>query len=106
MVKIVDFIINNQKHQIDKQVRRQDHYFSTRLADASKKIREIFYSMLNTTYITRGDMITKIQKLKGKTKLKFYQNISNYYNEMKYKNFQFEQDLFAKIAQDVSKKLS
>ena len=28
-------------------------------------------------------MINKLQSLKGKTKLRFYKNISNYYTEMK-----------------------
>ena len=32
-------------------------------------------------------MINRIQELKGKTKLKFYKNLNNYYNEMKKKNF-------------------
>ena len=32
-------------------------------------------------------MINKLQELKGKTKLKFYKNKSNYYFEMKRKNF-------------------
>ena len=48
-------------------------------------------------------MINKYQQLKGKTKLKFYKNISNYYNEMKIKNFQTEQDPFSKNAQGFSK---
>ena len=33
-------------------------------------------------------MINKLQSLKSKSKLKFYKNISNYYNEMKNRNFQ------------------
>ena len=36
-----EYIINKQKHQIDKKVLRQNHYFSTRLPYANKKIREI-----------------------------------------------------------------
>ena len=40
-------IINKQKHQIDKEVLRQDHNFSTRLPYATKKIREIYYSIAN-----------------------------------------------------------
>ena len=49
-------------------------------------------------------MIIKLQELKGKTKLKFYKNISNYYTEMKNKNFQTNnQDPFAKNAQGISK---
>ena len=49
-------------------------------------------------------MINKLQSLKGKTKLKFYKNINNYYTEMKNKNFQTQdQDPFAKNAQGISK---
>ena len=66
-----EYIINKQKHQIDKKVLRQDHYFSNRLPYAIKKIREIFINMVNTTYNTTEDMINKLQQLKSKTKLKF-----------------------------------
>ena len=59
--------------------------------------------MVNTTYNSTEDMIDKLQQLKGKTKLKFYKNISNYYHEMKNKNFQTQQDPFAKNAQGISK---
>ena len=48
-------------------------------------------------------MIDKIQQLKGKTKLKIYKNIINYYTEMKNKNFQTQQDPFARNAQGISK---
>ena len=49
-------------------------------------------------------MNNKLQELKGKTNLKFYKNISNYYTEMKNKNFQTNnQDPFAKNAQGISK---
>ena len=44
--------------------------------------------MAITTYNSSEDMIKKLQSLKGKTKLKFYENISNYHIEMKNKNFQ------------------
>ena len=50
--------------------------------------------MINTTYILSEDMINKIQQLKGKTKLKFYKNISNCYIEMKNESFQTQQDPF------------
>ena len=60
--------------------------------------------MVNITYNSTEDMIDKLQELKGKTKLKFYKNISNYYSEMKNKNFQtYQQDPFAKNAQGISK---
>ena len=73
-----EYIINKQKHQIDKKVRRQDRDFSTRLNYAIKKIREIYINMVNTNYNTIEDMINKLQSLKGKTNLKFYKNICNY----------------------------
>ena len=66
--KNCEYIINKQKHQIDKRVFRQDRYFSTRLNYANKKIREIWMNMVNTTYNTTEDMINKLQELKGKTK--------------------------------------
>ena len=52
-----EYIINKQKHQIDKNIRRQDHDFSTRLNYANKKIREIDINMVNTTYNSTEDMI-------------------------------------------------
>ena len=60
-----EYIINKQKHQIDKKVLRQDHYFSTRLPYANKKIREIWMNMVNTTYNSTDDMNNKLQELKG-----------------------------------------
>ena len=101
--KNCEYIINKQKHQIDKKVLRQSHDFSTRLNYSNKKIREIFINMVNTTYNSTEDMINKLQSLKGKTKLKFYKNISNYYIEMKNRNFQTQEDPFAKNAQGISK---
>ena len=52
---------------------------------------------------TTEDMINKLQTLKGKTKLKFYENISNFYDEMNNKNYRFEEDPFARNAQGFSK---
>ena len=60
-------IINKQRHQIDKEVRRQSHDFSTRLNYAIKKIKEIWMNMVNTAYNSSEDMINKLQELKGKT---------------------------------------
>ena len=60
--------------------------------------------MVNTTYNSTEDMIKKLQSLKGKTKLKFYKNIKNYYIEMNNRNFQTQdQDSFSKNAQGISK---
>ena len=99
-----EYIINKQKHQIDKKVLRQDRHFSTRLNYANKKIREIYINMVNTNYNSTDDMIIKLQQLKGKTKLKFYKIISNYYIEMKNRSFQTQdQDPFSRNAQGISK---
>ena len=102
---ICEYIINKQKHQIDKKVHRQSHDFSTRLNYANTKIREIYINMVNTKYNSTEDMINKLQQLKGKIKLKFYKNISNYYVEMRNKNYQTQQDqdLFSKNAQGIHK---
>ena len=77
--------INKQKHQIDLKIFRQNHYFSTRLTYANKKIREINYSMVKSNYNLTQDMINKLQSLEEETKLKFHQNRSNYYDEMNYR---------------------
>ena len=67
--KNCEYIFNKQRHQIDKKVFRQDHYFSTRLNYAKKKIREIFINMVKTKYNSTEDIINKLQQLKGKSKL-------------------------------------
>ena len=48
-------------------------------------------------------MINKLQEIKRKTNIKFNKNISNYYKEMKNKNFKAQQDPFTKTAQGISK---
>ena len=72
-----EYIINKQKHQIDKKVLRQERDFSNRLNYANTKIREKYVNMVNTIYNKTEDMIDKLQSLKGKTKLKFYKIISD-----------------------------
>ena len=98
-----EYIINKQKHQIDKNILIQDRDFSARLNYANKKIREIYINMVNTTYNSTEDMINKLQEFCGKTKLKSFKNISNYFPEMRNKNFQTQQDPFSKNAQGMSK---
>ena len=100
--KNCEYIINKQRHQIDKKILRQERDFSTRLNYANKKIREIWMNMINTNYNSTEDMINKLQQLKGKTKLNFFKNISNCCLEMK-KEFRTEQDHFAKNSQGISK---
>ena len=67
--KNCEYNTNKQKHQIDKKVRRQDHYFSTRWPYADKRIRKIWMIMVNTTYISIADMSNKLQSLR-KNKIK------------------------------------
>ena len=60
--------------------------------------------MVNTNYNSTEDIINKLQSLKGKTKLRFYKNINNYYIEMKNRNFQTNnQDPFSRNAEGISK---
>ena len=60
--------------------------------------------MVNTNYNSTEDMVNKLQSFKGKIKLKFYKNISNYYIEMKNKNFQTNnQDTFSRNSQGISR---
>ena len=59
--------------------------------------------MVNTKYNTTEAMTDKLQLLKGKAKLKFFKNISIYYDEMKHKMFQTEEDNFSQNAQGNSK---
>ena len=56
--------------------------------------------MVNTYYISTADKIIKLQQLKGKTKVKFYKNINNYYDNM---NIRFDEDPFARNGQGISK---
>ena len=98
-----EYIINQQKHQIDKNFLRQGRDFSTRLNYANTKVREIYINMVNTNYSSTEDMTNKLQSLKGKTTLKFYENISNYYIEMKNRNFQTHEYPFRKNAQSISR---
>ena len=69
--KNCEYIINKQRHQIDKRNHRQDRDFSTRLNYANKQIREIWMNMVKTTYSSTEDMIIKLQQLKNTTKVKF-----------------------------------
>ena len=57
--KNFQYIINKQKHQIDKKILRQEKDFSTRLNYANKKIRKIWMKMINTNYYSTEDMINR-----------------------------------------------
>ena len=56
--------------------------------------------MVNTTYVSTQDIIKKLQQVQCKAKLKFFKNISNYYDNM---NIRLFQDSSAKNAQGISK---
>ena len=61
--------------------------------------------MINTTCNSTQDVIDKLESLKGKTKIKIYQKISYYYDEMNIRSntSQFEEDPFFKNAEGISK---
>ena len=96
--KNCEYIINKQKHQIDEKVRSQDRDFSTRLNYDNEKTRKVWMIMVSTIYNSTEDMINKIQELKGKTILKFFKNISNYFDNM---NIKMDEDSFAKNVQGI-----
>ena len=54
-----------------------------------------------TTYNSTEDMIDNLQQLRGKMKLRFCKNITNYYDEVKHKNFQTQEAPFSKIYHEV-----
>ena len=54
-------------------------------------------NMVKTTCNTTEDMNKELQMLKGKTKMKFYKNKSNNYDEINIRNFKFEEDTFLKM---------
>ena len=56
-------------------------------------------NMVNTTNNSTEVMINKLQQLKGKTKIKFHKNISNFYDNM---NIRFDDDPFSKNARGIS----
>ena len=61
--------------------------------------------MINTGDNTTQDMNHKSQSSGSKTEIKFYEDIGNYYNEMRYHkengNVQFEEDTHSRNAQSV-----
>ena len=57
-------------------------------------------NMVNTNYNSTEDMNNNLQQLKGRTKLKFYENISNYCDN---RNIRFDEDPFAKKTQGICK---
>ena len=56
--------------------------------------------MVIFNYNSTEGIINKFQQFKGKTKFKFYRSISNCYDNM---NIRFDEDPFAKNAQEISK---
>ena len=65
--------------------------------------------MVNTTYKSSEDKINKLQSLKGKTKLKFYKNLSKFYDQMSIRrqsgNFQIEEDPSSRMFEVLEKKI-
>ena len=54
-------------------------------------------NMVNSTYNSTKDRINKLQELRAKTKLKFFQYISIYYDEKKQKIFKLKKILLLKM---------
>ena len=92
--------MNIQKHQLNIRLRKQDS-FSKRLLYANKKNGEKQFSTTNIKYKTKEEMISKLERLKGKTKLKTHQDFSNFYDDMNHirqsANLFFEEDFSGKM---------
>ena len=97
---MANILSTNKNIRSIKKILRQDRDFSTRLPYAKKKIRENWMNIFNTKYNSTENMIDKLQKLKGKTKLNFYENTSNDYNN---KNIRMDGGPIARNAQGISK---
>ena len=69
-------------------------------------MKEVPFSIMNTKNKTIKDMINKLEKLKGKTKLEFHQDFIKYYDAMNYLrtsgNLHFEEDPFSINAKNVA----
>ena len=61
---------------------------------------------METKYKTLEDFENKLQRLKGRTKLKYHQNIRKNYAEMNYRrqsgNFHFEEDPISNGAEGIA----
>ena len=72
-----------------------------------KKIREIHFNKTITKYKATQGLHIKLQQLKCRTNLKFYQNNSNYYYEMKYQRqngtYQFDENPFVQNVEGIGK---
>ena len=102
-VTIVEFsniLSTNKNIRLIKKVLRQYRDFSTRLPYANENIGESWMNMVITLYNSTENVINKLQSLKSKTKLKFYESISNNYYNM---NIRMDEDAFAKNVQGISK---
>ena len=66
------YINAKRKYQTDKRVRRKDGNFSTRPPYANKKMREIYFSTMNTKYKKGEELMNKGPKKNGRAKYKFH----------------------------------
>ena len=82
-----------------KKVLRQDRDISYRLIYANKKERYIILWLIQHVF-QQIKWLKNEKKLRGKTKLKYYKNISNYYDSM---NIRMDGDPSAKNARSVGK---
>ena len=57
-------------------------------------------NMINIIYMSTEGLINKLQDIKGKTKLKFYKHLHQYYDNM---NIRFDEYTFSKNPQRISK---
>ena len=63
------YTIHKQRHQMDKEVLRQDKDLSIRLFYANENLGENYCFLVNIKYESTENMITKLKNLKSKRKI-------------------------------------
>ena len=99
VVKIVNLFILNKVIESTKKVLRQKINLSQKRLYANNKVKEIYYSFVQTKYKTIEIMTEILRTSKAKTKLIFPQNYNTFYDAMNCRRqsgiFLSEEDLFS-----------
>ena len=102
IVVTVNIILIRKNPKQIKKVLKKVKDFHTRLLFANQKVRRIYF-LRWTQSKTMGDLIKKLQSLKGKTKLGCNRDISSYSDQMIHvrqrNSFKLDEDAFSEGAQ-------
>ena len=106
IVEIVNLMITNKNIRYEKKVFLRNENFSTPPLYAIEKTRERLFPILKLNFETISDMINKMQSIKDKTELKYWQKICDCFDQVKditqSGHFQFGEDPFSKNVQSLA----